>query len=81
MLGIRKHDLMLNAPKTTKTAPPQAVAKTAPMPCGPGKSADSPTIICDLADSDAFVETYSRHHFYDAIAVTITTTANHRHRG
>jgi hypothetical protein len=48
---------MLNAPETTKTAPPQAVAKTAPMPCGPGKFADSPAIICDLADSDGMLHT------------------------
>ncbi len=62
MLGIRKHDLMLNAPETNKTSPPLAVPTTAPIPCGPGKSSDSPTIICDLADSDAFVESYRKPH-------------------
>ncbi|MDE3100583.1 MAG: AAA family ATPase [Verrucomicrobiota bacterium] len=62
MLGTGKHDLMLNVPEITKTPPPQAVPATAPMPCGPGKSADSPAIICDLADSDAFVETYRKPH-------------------
>jgi len=35
---------------------------TAPVPCGPGKSADNPTIICDLADSDAFVDNYRKPH-------------------
>lgn len=35
---------------------------TEPVPCGPGKSADNPTVICDLADSDAFVETYRKPH-------------------
>ena len=51
---------MLKAPETTKTTPPQAV--TTPAPCGPGKTADSPTIICDLADADAFVEACRRPH-------------------
>ena len=53
---------MLNAPESITTASPQAMPATAPVPCGPGKSADNPTIICDLADSDAFVEAYRKPH-------------------
>lgn len=40
----------------------EPVPVSVPTPCGPGKSADSPAIICDLADSDAFVESYRKPH-------------------
>jgi ATPase family associated with various cellular activities (AAA) len=53
---------MLNVPESITTASPQTVPETARAPCGPGKSADNPTIICDLADSDAFVENYRKPH-------------------
>jgi len=36
---------MLNVPEAITTASPQAMPAAAPAPCGPGKSADSPTII------------------------------------
>jgi hypothetical protein len=53
---------MLNVPEAITTASPQAMPAAAPAPCGPGKSADSPTIICDLADSNAFVDIYGKPH-------------------
>ncbi len=53
---------MFNAPESIKTATPPAVPVFTPSPDGPGKSADSPAIICDLADSDAFVESYRKPH-------------------
>jgi hypothetical protein len=53
---------MLKAPESITTASPKAMPVTTPAPCGPGKSADNPTIICDLADLDAFVDTYRKPH-------------------
>jgi hypothetical protein len=53
---------MSNATETNNTAPPQAVATITPAPCGPGTTAGAPSIICDLADADAFVETYRKPH-------------------
>lgn len=53
---------MLNAPESITTAPPKTVCEATPPPCGPGIGTDKPTIICDLADSDAFAEQYRKPH-------------------
>jgi hypothetical protein len=53
---------MLKTPEITKTATPSAMPAIPPVPCGPGKSAEDPAIICDLADSDAFVENFRKPH-------------------
>ncbi|MGA3142890.1 MAG: AAA family ATPase [Verrucomicrobiota bacterium] len=53
---------MVKAPELPKTATHQSVPASEPAIHEQGNS-DSPTrIICDLADSDAFVETYRKPH-------------------
>ena len=53
---------MADASETKNTSTAPTVSVSASAPCGPGASADSPAIICDLADSDAFVEVYRKPH-------------------
>ncbi len=59
---ILKRSLMFNTPESITTAPPKIVPEATPVECGPGIDTDSPTIICDLTDSDAFVEQYRKPH-------------------
>jgi hypothetical protein len=53
---------MLNAPETAKTASAQPAQVSAPATREQGKSDNSPTMICDLAEADAFVECYRKPH-------------------
>src|SRR5690242_2775372 len=53
---------MLNTPESKSNDVPRSTPASASAPCGPGKPAGSPAIICDLADSEAFVESYRKPH-------------------
>lgn len=59
---VHAHHVMVNESETTKTVTTSSEKMCAPVPCGPGETADSPAIICDLADSDAFVENFRKPH-------------------
>jgi hypothetical protein len=53
---------MLNAPESLKTATAQSVPMSETVAEGQGKSDNSPKIICDLAEANAFCESYGKPH-------------------